>query len=178
MTLPFPPHRSHLSGFWIGVHLLGCLAAAALWAGQATRPWSMVLLATLVGTFLLGLLRRSWILFAYRAWNRLVRLMGRAQQGWVLIVLHRVVLVMVRLAGPTLPLTLEGDTTWEKYGLDPRAQGQADAGGTLARRLLREARGLERGWWLGLLPFLLLLAWMAPEPEAEFEVPGNLYTLF
>lgn len=94
------------------------------------------------------------------------RILGRLSEGWILRVLHVVVLGAARLGGGRLPPPAGGG--WEPM----EAEG-------LARKLTTGRNDAwRRAGWGAIVPFLILLQWSSTGPEPEHEVPGNLYTLF
>jgi len=182
LSLPFPPHRSHLTGFWLILHGLGLVLVGLVSLVERSGSLGPVLAALLVASIASGLASRDLRLFGYRAWNRAARLLGALAQWWVLRVVHLLLLGPIRLAGSKLPVARQGVTMWESY---PEQLGQTveevhtpSGMSSACRHLLRQATGPNRRRWLALAPFLTLLSYLAVEKNQEFDVPTQRYTLY
>ena len=178
MTLPFPPRRSHLTAFWLGLHAAAFVAAGLLGLGLGTPRVAVVVALLLTGTLALGLGWGDSVLLAYRAWNKAAGVIARIGQGWILAVTYYLVLTPIGRAGSRLDLASSPGSTWRPYGAGHASgNGTAEPRAGWARRLAREARGRDRAWWLGVLPLLLIMSLFASGSGDE-DIPSNIYTLY
>lgn len=183
VSLPFPPHRNHVLGFWVSLLVLGLVLAGLLWLipGVTGEVAGLVGLAVVL-VFLAGLASKDAQLLAYRGWNRAARLLGSGLQSYIILLLHLLVLGPVRLTGARLPVAKNPSGTWEPY---PGSPGVPDEGGqglqgghSISRRLLGAARQSGMAWWVTIIPFVILISWLTIREDEEFEVPSQLYTLY
>ena len=178
MTLPFPPRRSHLTAFWLGLHAAAFVAAGLLGLGLGIPGAALGIAVLLAGTLALGLIRRDTVLFFYRAWNKAAQVVARLGQGWILAVTYYLVLTPIGRAGSRLDLASSPGSMWRPYRAGhASANGTAEPRAGWARRLAREARGRDRAWWIGVLPLLVILSLFASRSGDE-DVPSNIYTLY
>ena len=183
VTLPHPPHRSHLLGFWLGTHGLGLVfLLVAVLLAPGVRSAALMLGILLLITGGAGMANKELRLFGYRGWNRLARMTGRMLQRWVLLVTYLLVLSPLRLAGGKLPLRLQGDSTWEPYPEEEAQHATVEENQARSRpvvsHLLQGIRDRNLLWWLALLPFAALLSGLATTRVEEFDVPTQRYTLY
>jgi hypothetical protein len=179
LTLPFPPRRSHLTAFWLGLNAMAAVVLFLLALALGTRA-AVVVVPVLVATSIaVGSVWREPVLFFYRAWRKLSRIVIRSAQWWVSAVVYFGVLPLVGRAGTRLEIHPGVSPRWQEYepGTDPY-QGADDGSAPGAfRRLRAAARAPERAWWLPLLPLFAALSFLHGEAQEE-DLPSNIYTLY
>jgi hypothetical protein len=179
LSLPYPPRRSHLRGFWLVLTLtLAPLYMVALWLfgpGLAMTASGLVLFGAVVLGFawapLPKVLYRIWMLAAQR-----FAVVGRL---YVAALIHFLLLPSAGRAEAALALSDPKGSMWRPYRAAPEG-----AGGSVAAeekwfmQLVRESRTRGRGWWLLLLPPLMVLSLFVADAKDDKSVPENIYTLF
>jgi hypothetical protein len=178
MTLPFPPRRSHLTAFWLGLHVAAFAVAGLLALGLGAPRAALAVALLLTGTLALGLGRRDSVLPAYRAWNKAAGVIARIGQGWILAVTYYLALTAIGRTGSRLDLASSPGSMWRPYGAGHASgNGTAEPRAGWARRLAHEARSRDRAWWIGVLPLLMILSLFASDSGDE-DIPSNIYTLY
>lgn len=178
LTLPKPPRRAYLRAFWI---LLSTVATGMLFALGSFFPILRLEGFGLVIPFLFLLVGIMWPGVAslpYRVWNRLVPLISRGLQAYLLSILYFVVFSAVGKAGSNLVLRrADPRNGWLPYSeaINTCAETSHPSAGWI-RNYLKWATQSPNGWLYVLLPFLLLVS--ALELEEEKAPPTNIYTLY
>jgi hypothetical protein len=175
LTLPAPPRRGLLLGFWISISLfIGLLIALVHW---------LVAIITVAALLLVGCCCPALLAFAYRAWNYVARRFSRIATALLTSICFFVVITVVGRSGKRLPLTLAAGTgsLWVKRGQIPsnayfaQHNGTTPPNGTGSAFFMWAIRS-NNTWAVSLLPFLAVLSALAEEDEKH--VAANIYTLF
>lgn len=178
MTLPFPPRRSHLTGFWLALNLAALIGAilVGLWLGLGERI--VLLPALFAATIAGGLAWRDGIVVAYRVWNRAARAVAAVGQWWIVALTYYLGLtVLRRVSGSRLDLAPPASSMWKPYPADRATNGAPATAAGWVRQSFAAARSADRPWWTGLLPLLLVLS-LFPHRDTREDVPSNIYTLY
>lgn len=179
MILPFPPRRSHLRAFWLALNLAAAVACSLAFVALQIPKSVPTMLAFLGAVAAAGLAWQDGPVWLYRAWNRVARSLGRMGQWWVLAVTYYLVLSATGRRGSRLDFAAPSGSMWKPFGF--ASNGVTHHNGAYGRgwlhSLLDQARAPERIWWLGVVPFLVLLS-LFPRQAGSDEMPANTYTLF
>ena len=176
--LPFPPRRSHLTAFWLGMNAVVMAGLLVLLTALGAQNGIRIFLGILVVVLIAGFAWKPPVLFLYRIWRKGNAIVVRAVRWWVLTVMYFVVFPVVGRGGTRLNTEAAGHTSWRAYEPGSGSEGGTrEARMTWLRRVLGETRDMERAWWLPLLPFVLLIS-LLYAGEKEEEVPSNIYTLY
>ena len=178
IVLPSRPDRAWLRSFGLAAAALsGLVAGLALGVGAGVATVSLVALAAALAP---AAFRRAYALYN-RIAGRFVRL---ARQGLLAICFHTIFLAAGR-AGSTLAVRppVPGGSLWApRATLSPRAYSSVFTELSAPSRpgwpmsFVRWALKSRNPWAVALLPFLLLLRILDPEPSLD--VRGNIYTMY
>ena len=184
ILLPPTPQRVWLRSFWAAGCLVGAMLVGTL-ACLYGATW-LSLAAVIVILFAAGMIAPHWLVWLYRAWNKLARLYARYAERLVLRIAFTTVCVPAGWAGSRIQVRRppsEG-SLWlarkKQTSIDrsSQAQGKKDKPTeTWVARYIAWARQSREIWRLALLPFLIVLAALHSS-EQESTVPENIYTLF
>jgi hypothetical protein len=178
LTLPYPPRRSHRTGFWLGVALfsgVGLFVVARAFGWQSAWLVGVLGAAALFGA---GFVSTELSFRLYRLWNRVASRVNRLARNWVLALIHYLVLSLSRLDGSELDIRYPGGSLWRAYDAGPSHLTWASGGIGWLSQYAREAWQPGRRWWFLLLPLFLVLSLFTAEGERRAVVPENIYTLF
>jgi hypothetical protein len=176
--LPYPPRRSHLTAFWLGMNAMVMAGLLLLLAALGAQDGIRIFLGTLVVVLIAGLAWKPPVLLLYRIWRKGTGIVVDGVRWWVLTVMYFVVFPVVGRGGTRLNTEAAGQAGWRDYEPGSGSDGGTrEARMTWLRRVLGETRDRERSWWLPLLPFVLLVSLLHTGEKAE-EVPSNIYTLY
>ena len=129
------------------------------------------------GTLAAGLIWTDGPLFLYRGWNKAADVVAAVGQWWVLAIIHYLVFVVVGRAGSRLDLAPSRGSMWRPYARSATANGTPEPRVGWVRRFAREGRGRGRGWWIPIMPLLLILSLFVTD-TADEDIPSNVYTLY
>jgi hypothetical protein len=179
LALPFPPRRSHLRAFRLGVTIA---SAVGLFLVCRALGWSaawLIALAIAAGVYLVGWVWSGLSLRLYRLWNRAAGRVGALARVWLVALLHYAVLSLSRSDGTELNIHHPGGSLWQAYhtGASHLSFGPDSRAGWVSQ-FVREAWRPGRRWWLLLLPLFLLLSLFTVDEDRREVVPENIYTLF
>lgn len=177
-TLPFPPRRSHLRAFWLGLHGPAFAAGALLALNSGTQRAGIALAIVLAATLAAGLRWSEIVLAAYRAWHRAGKAVARIGQWWTLAVTYYLLFAITGRAGARVDLAPPSGSMWTPYGSgDTTGDGVREPAVGWVGRFVREAGGPRRAWWLAVLPSLVIVSLFTNDAPDE-DVPSNIYTLY
>lgn len=177
-TLPFPPRRSHLRAFWLGLHGVALAASALVALGLGMGRAGVALAVFFAVTLAAGLRWSEGPLALYRAWHRTGKAVARIGQWWTLAVTYYLLFAVTGRAGARLDLGPPSGSTWQPYASgDATGNGTREPAGGWVGRFVREARHPRRTWWLAVLPCLVILSLFTDDARGE-DVPSNIYTLY
>lgn len=162
---------------------LGVLLAVVLWWCDFV-PWLLCTVGCAGALLLAQLIAPPLAEALYDLWNRLARRCVRPLRIVIAGICYFVVVAVVGLAGARLEVrrNRQDPSQWRPKGTlrsheyGSTFAGEGIAGRSWIRSYLRWSVESGNLWAVTLLPFLVLLAWLGEEEEAEF--PANIYTLF
>jgi hypothetical protein len=187
MSPVVPPARRYsiLIGFWIALSLFAGMTIGtilSLWASPALMTLGLVAVPVLA---LPGLLWPQLAILPYVVWNKLAREFARYSRTWLMGICFYVIVVAVGRTGASLRLSRpdSGQSLWvrrqdssgARNGFE-RVIATDESSKSWIRNFFRWSARSRNLWACGVLPFLVLLAALDPEPETN--VPKEIYTLF
>jgi hypothetical protein len=182
LLLPSNLQRAWLRSFLAAVCLLATLLVAALaWLYGAKWLWLTAAVALLCAA---GMIAPRWLVWPYRAWNKVARFYAALAEALVLKIAFFMVCVPAGWAKSRMNLErAPSNATYWRARENPtstassmvqRKGGKAE--GWIAR-YIAWAKHSGQHWRLALLPYLIVLGALQSE-EKESAVPENIYTLF
>jgi len=179
LILPYPPRRSHLLGFWIGLYALFLLVLFFISVLVGRSSGLGVILFGLTATFAVGLFWRPLSMLGYRLWNAAAVRLARFGNLYVGALLHFMVLPLMGARYPEFSPSDSGNTMWGRYrtsSLVRNAKTPADTGWT--REFINSGERLDRSVWWPVMPILMVLSVFEARKTMAKDLPENNYTLF
>lgn len=186
-SLVIPPARRHsiLVAFWLALNLFAGITIGtilSLWVSPKFMTLGLVAVPVLA---LPGLLWPQVAIPAYAVWNKLAAEFSRLSRTWLMGICFYVIVVAVGRSGASLRLSrpdsgqslwvLRPDSSAARNGFE-RVVATDESSKSWISNFIKWSGRSRNLWACGVLPFLVLLSVLDPEPDNT--VPKEIYTLF
>ena len=190
LVFPFPARRHWLISFWLTASFVAAVLTSAALVLAFSTGWFFSAILLAAGFALLGRLYSGLALLAYRAWNKIARLVACGLRFLLMALCYFTIFVAVRFQ-PGTPRFLRlnrakpSESMWASRGtlaaqdyLHPYLGGTDHSHeATWIANFINSIVSSRDLWAFSLVPVLILLSLLETDAE-QTHFPSDIYTLF